>query len=448
MIRSNKFIADIKKIDAEAYASLMLNEEALQALDYKAVEGFFKTQWKPRLENYLQSIKPSAKELERLLESVVKTYGAPYFSPLYRSYFKNTQFSDTDQNAANFSYSSWSKKDYDTLLNELNSSKTHEEIEETILQYQSRENVADGSFYHINTRFRPRHPVYYMLLNIQNSQKTLHLDVDKLIPRLNDHIVGIKNKNIQSYMLALSIASGLKAEIIAPRKETQETPAYRGIRDINKTGTYTITYKIDGDKNKKEHTAFLLCRSADFFDAMQFVRSIEYNDNPLKHPRSETIEDLGLDSGEFSYRALEATHAAICEYFFANTKSYIEYREHYKVPKTKYSFEIIGNSNLTKILQDDFDRRTMNLEREKSLLSPKDLSKLERVFEMMKSNPGWTPTVANIKGEFGGTSESAMKITNAIASLDSQPIKKKKKKTPTTPPTRAKSTKTSKALEV
>ncbi len=111
MIRSNKFIADIKKIDAEAYSTMKLSEEALQALDYAAVEIFFKTKWKPRLEKYLKLLELSEKELERLLESVSQTYGGSYLSPLYSSYLRNTKFSETDQEGTNFSYESWTKKD-------------------------------------------------------------------------------------------------------------------------------------------------------------------------------------------------------------------------------------------------------------------------------------------------------------------------------------------------
>lgn len=411
MIDTKQFIAGVRLIDKD-FLSYYKGSD-FKDNSYNALYVAYKNNWKKPLEKHLQENMPRTKEEITILLGAVKKAFSKFESPLYISLMSSTSFGEpvNELDLARFYVEGWKKEQYEIIIKELKKAKTPQKIENVIASYKTAEMIKDGSYYHFYTRFRPRHPIYYLIKSLEQQfetkeRNTFNIDVERLIPRLHDHILMIKNKNTQDYLLALSIISGIKPSILI-------SVNFRNLKPID---DFCISYNTADDT--KIRKSLLLCRSSDFIRSMAYAVTREYSDNVINHPSSKSPENLGLKG--LSYKYVNNLHAELVKYFFDGTQQYKLY-EADKEPTSKSVsvFQITGNKNLTAIIEQEYLRRATALEELRKTRNPKEFEKIEKALELTHSTLEWKPNIATIKKELGGTSETATAVAAAIASLDS-----------------------------
>lgn len=344
-----------------------------------------KKSWLKDLQAYIDNNKDEISEdVDSFKAAVKKRFKS--ISPMFKAFVASMKYQE-------FPYQV-SQKEYAAFLKRLTSARTPAAAEEAVKQFCAEDR------YFLDTKLRPYHPVWYMLLEIEKT----HFDIDtqNLIASIYPYILFPQNKTRASLLCALSVTSGMTIS---------------SLLEIDSVKKYD-TFVVKVTSADKENFRPVLCKADHFIRAVDFMLAQNYSKGRLSRISAEN--NAIVIGFPISLHHSPALHKALCGHFFAGSQdSQNAFFEKYNLTiSTKAEFNIRGTADLALIIDGVVNSREAKLAQILQNADEKMRTALHKVHSHFVQHPTEKVGITTIRGIHPCSPNYATKINDLIDSLD------------------------------
>jgi hypothetical protein len=399
MFQTKAFLDEIKALDK----SLLKNAPAMESIDFETYQILCDKIWldpmKSLIEENLEAIK---KELPDVQKSIQKTYKS-YISPLFSTYLSQLTYDD-------FPYEV-SEKDYKALIQKIKKAKTPDQIHEVAEEFR-KGHIIEGKQYTFRKLFRPYHPIFYFLQDIEKTvDLTFNVNAKRVVNGLCPYLLFPQNKNTKELQFALAFSAGVAMVELM------------NMRDVKKAGKWSIEYSTDaGEKANAE----LLFRANEWIRAFEFLQACELSPNQAKQSLTEI--PLYLIGIPLSNKLIPAMHAALVRHFHGEKAA--------PEIQTKTNIKISGEDNLD-VLIEAYAKSCKATFKEKLAAAPENVQeKSISMDKKIQDDPTMKLALRTIQEETGAKVAESQQVNDLFwetyAPLELRPtrVQKEKEKKP------------------
>lgn len=342
-------------------------------LTYETLESDAKQYWLKPIQELVDSNRNFIVSNLPEIRKYMTTSHRKFISPLFDFYINNVRYNS-------FPFDNIKEYRFKKLIRSIKELHRADEMQTYIDDFRTF--IEHKDRYMFKKLFRPHHPLYYILNDIEASTASIEVEAQRTIQGLNPFLSFPQNKNTKDLQFALALAAGIPVQKLMSLKQVE--PA----------GTWSIRF-IDEEDEEGDLTLV--------YDSEKWARAFKYlkSCNTTKAQASQALSDVPLYmlGWALSYKQIPDFHQALIHHF---------HKENESLP----AFIVKGEADLSAIIS-QYTQNTDQLLQE----AEKNHPGIRAVVDEVAGNPEVKVTVLAIRDLLKVNQVTAQSINDSLNSI-------------------------------